>query len=108
MKMHLNTADFEKVLSWQKTLEVRINDEKRKNLAVWDIVEFENNDSEIIPCKITKLTYYKSFADVYGNDANIEKAWHDTKEETIAKCYEFYSPEEEKENGVVGIEIECV
>jgi len=54
--MHLNISDFEKVLSWQKTLEVRINDKKRKLLAVNDIIEFENDDSEIIPCKIIKIT----------------------------------------------------
>lgn len=108
--MHLTSSNFEKILSWQKTLEVRLNDEKRRLLKVDDIVEFENDDGEVIPCKITKLSYFTSFADLFATWDNCIKVWYDTKniEQALKGVYTIYTPEQEKEFGVVGIEVEGV
>jgi ASC-1-like (ASCH) protein len=72
--MHLDPLSFEKILSGQKTVEVRLNDEKRKLLKVDDIVEFENEDGEVIPCKIIKLSYFVSFTDLFSSIAYVQKA----------------------------------
>ncbi len=106
--MHLDSASFEKILSGQKTIEVRLNDEKRKLLKVDDIVEFENDDGEVIPCKIIKLSYFKSFADLFSSAAYVQRSWWTTKEEAIASMYTIYTHEQEKELGVVAIGIEGV
>lgn len=106
--MHLATEPFEKILSGQKTIEVRLNDEKRKLLKVDDIIEFENDDGEVIPCKIIKLSYFKSFADLFSSAAYVQRSWGTTKEEAIAAMYKFYTPEQEKELWVVAIGIEGV
>lgn len=106
--MHLDSASFEKILSWQKTVEIRLNDEKRKLLKVDDIVEFENEDGEVIPCKIIKLSYFKSFEDLFSSTAYVQKSWWTTKEAAISSMYTIYTPEQEKEWGVVAIAIEGV
>ena len=106
--MHLEPASFEKILSWQKTVEVRLNDEKRKLLKVDDIIEFENDDGEVLPCKIIKFSYFKSFEDLFSSATYLLRAWWTTKEESISAMYKFYTPEQEKELGVVAIEIEGV
>lgn len=106
--MHLASEPFEKILSGQKTIEVRLNDEKRKLLKVDDIIEFENDDGEVIPCKIIKLSYFKSFEDLFSSTAYVQRSGWTTKEESIQAMYTFYTPEQEKEFGVVAIGIEGV
>jgi ASC-1-like (ASCH) protein len=106
--MHINAASFEKILSWEKTMEVRLNDEKRKVLKVDDVIEFENDDGEVIPCKIEKLSYFDSFANLYAAKENVAKAGHTTAQQAIDAAYSYYTPEQEKELGVVAIDIEGV
>ncbi len=106
--MHIDVDSFEKILSWQKTIEVRLNDEKRKELKVDDVIEFENDDGEVIPCKIAKLSYFKSFADLYSSKAYVSNAGYNTTQQAMDAAYSHYTPEQEKEHGVVAIEIEWV
>ncbi len=106
--MHLDSVSFEKILSGQKTLEIRLNDEKRKLLKVDDIIEFENDDGEVLPCKITSLSYFATFADLFSSNTYVERAWGTTKEAAIKAMYTIYTPEQEKEFGVVAIGIEGV
>ena len=42
MRMHLDNYYFEKIKAGTKTIEVRLNDEKRRELKVGDIITFDN------------------------------------------------------------------
>ena len=40
--MHLNEEPYQKIKNGLKVIEVRCNDEKRQNISIGDIIEFEN------------------------------------------------------------------
>ena len=44
-KMNLNPEPFEMIFSGQKTIELRLNDEKRQMIKVGDMIEFIQNET---------------------------------------------------------------
>ena len=57
--MKLNNEPFEKIKNETKTVELRLNDEKRQLLRVKDLIEFTNrNTNEKILVEIERLYYY--------------------------------------------------
>lgn len=44
-KMNLFPEPFEMISSGQKTIELRLNDEKRQKIQIGDIIEFSQNDT---------------------------------------------------------------
>lgn len=107
-KMHLNDEIFSSVRDGKKSVEVRINDEKRKALKVGEIVEFHNRiTDEVLLVKIINLKRDKTFSDLIDlfelEDFNIEN-----KADLIERLYSIYTKEEEIEFGVVGIKIELI
>ena len=57
--MKLNNEQFEKIKNETKTVELRLNDEKRQLLRVKDLIEFTNrNTNEKILVEIERLYYY--------------------------------------------------
>ena len=65
-EMKLNNEPFEKIKNETKTVELRLNDEKRQLLSVKDLIEFTNrNTNEKILVEIEGLYYYPSFKELY-------------------------------------------
>ena len=66
--LHLDDKPFNSIKNGTKTIEMRLNDEKRRKLKVNDIIEFENRKTkEIIKAKIIKLYIFKNFEELYNN-----------------------------------------
>ena len=106
MNVHLNEEVFYNVLNGTKTIEGRLNDEKRRELKVGDKLIFINrsNDSERIFAVVEELKYYNSFIDMV-DDNSINELLNDnySKDDYLNLIYKFYSKEEEKKYGVVAI-----
>lgn len=106
MKIHLDSDIFDIVKNDSKNVEVRLNDEKRKKLKVGDKLIFlkRPNDDEVIETEILKLSYYDSFFDVL-NDYDMKSLYLEnyTPEMWLKELNRFYTPEQEKEYGVVAI-----
>ena len=52
---------------------MRLNDERRKDLKIGDIIIFTNRDTkEKLKAKVLKLDYYDSFKELYKHFDNIE------------------------------------
>ena len=106
MKVHLHSDVFEIVKNGKKDIEVRINDEKRRQLKIGDTLVFlkRPNDDEEIRAKVVGLEYYDYFEELVDN-YDMERIYLKgyTKEEYLNEMKRFYTIEEQRENGVVAI-----
>ena len=108
-EMRLNKLPFEQMLEGKKTIEVRLNDAKRKLIAIGDEILFINRDNpnQTIVKKVVNLRLYNSFIEMANNEncvlAGFDKGY---TVEDVVNCYHtYYSTEEEKQFGVLVIEL---
>lgn len=106
--MKLNKNEFYNIKDQFKDIEVRINDEKRKQIKNGDFIEFVNIEDykKKICVKVININKFNKFDDLY-NYYPIERfgVSINSKQELINKIYKIYSRKEE-ELGVLAIEIE--
>ena len=115
MKIHEMTlwnAPFEAIQSGHKTIEMRLYDEKRKQIAVGDFIHFQNLDqpSETIMVKVLALHLFDNFASLYAN-LPLEKCGYTeatAKNASPSDMDVYYPKERQALYGVVGIEIERI
>lgn len=105
-KMKLKESPFERIKNGTKTIEFRLYDEKRRQIKIGDKIEFS---------KLPELqeTILVDVIDLYREE-NFEKLFKKLyKDEEEAKrkagsMHEYYTSDEEKEYGVVGIKISLI
>ncbi len=106
--MKLNPAPFEMIKNGQKTIELRLYDEKRRYISEGDTIIFtKTTDGETLTATVVRLHRFDSFDELYkslpllkcGYTAeNVDKA-------TPSDIEQYYSVEEQRKYGVVGIEL---
>lgn len=102
-KMKLNESPFERIKNGTKTIEFRLYDEKRRQVKIGDKIEFSKlpDLQERILAQVLDIyrdeTFEKLFKKIYTDEEEIKRK---TK-----SMYQYYSQEQEKEYGVVGIKI---
>ena len=103
-RMKLQNEPFKQIKKEIKKIEIRLNDEKRKIFEINDYIEFTNITTlEIMFVKITNLYHFKNFEDLFNNFDNSILGCGSYEE-----MYKYYSKEEEKKYGVLGIEIKVL
>ena len=107
--MRLRTAPFEKIKAGKKTIELRLYDEKRQQIAVGDTIRFVNteNSAEVLFAIVKNLYLFDSFEELY-NALPLTECGYTEEELSIASYRDmelYYSEEEQKRYGVVGIKI---
>lgn len=112
INMGLKKEPFTKITEGKKTVEVRLFDEKRRALRVGDIINFTCSElgKKRIIAKITALHKFDTFIELFSAPEMLKKAgWGDINEEQAAKnMYGYYTEEQEKLFGVLGIEFKVV
>ena len=107
--MRLHPEPFDAIKNGSKTIELRLNDEKRRLITIGDtIVFFCTEDERCLQVKVINLFAFKTFADLY-NTLPLEKCGY--RKENLASAsfhdmYQYYTLEQEKCHGVLGIEIQ--
>jgi len=105
-KMKLQESPFERIKNGTKTVEFRLYDEKRSKIKIGDQIEFSKlpDLQETILVDILDLyredTFENLFKKLFTDEDEIKKK---TK-----SMYQYYSPDEEKQYGVVGIKISLI
>ncbi len=102
---------FDCINNGTKKIEIRLNDEKRKNIKIGDEIVFEDLDNQErkVKVKVTNLYYEHTFDDLLNKfDASIFGDSNTTKEELINTLNKIYSTEEQEKYGIVGIGIEKI
>ncbi|MBR4727608.1 MAG: DUF3850 domain-containing protein, partial [Clostridia bacterium] len=66
--MHLVPAPFEKIERGEKTIEIRLNDEKRRQIRVGDAIRFEEIGGweDVLYVEVTALHAFDSFAALFA------------------------------------------
>lgn len=106
-EMKLNNEPFNKIKSGTKTVELRLNDEKRQKLNANDNIEFTNIKTlEKITVKIKALHKYPNFEELYKHFDKISMGYEEDEIANYKDMEKYYSQEEQNKFGVLGIEIE--
>ena len=105
-EMKLNNEPFECIKNGTKTIELRLNDEKRKLLTVGDYIEITNRvTNEKLLVEVIDLFKYNSFEELYKHFNKIEMGYSINEEANPKDMENYYSKEEQEKYGVLGIKI---
>lgn len=107
-KMNLQDLPFEAINSGQKTIEMRLYDEKRQKIKVGDIIEFSNNSNDIIKTKVIDIHRFNNFDELYNNFDKEKLGYFEDEVANPNDMSKYYSEEDIKKYGVVGIEIKKI
>jgi len=107
--MKLQPFPFDKIRSGDKNIEVRLYDEKRKEIRIGDIIEFKREPEQVesVNAEVIGLLNYKTFADLV-NDFPASAFGHPDKDDLLKSIFTFYTKEQEEEYTVLGIKIKLV
>ena len=107
-RMKLQPAPFEMIKGGLKTVELRLLDEKRRRLKAGDVIIFESTATgDVLTAFVKALHQFDSFEELYRTmpltscgytSENVHRAQPEDMEK-------YYSAEEIRKYGVVGIEI---
>lgn len=109
--LKLQPRYFDYINEGTKRVELRLYDEKRQQINIGDTIIFQKEPEleTTMKVKVIGLLRYNSFEELF-NDFCIEimadKSM--TKQELLNVLEEFYTPEKQKQYGVVGIRIEKI
>jgi len=106
--MTLYEDPFKKILNGSKTIEIRLNDEKRRKVSVGDYITFSKlpEGKEKIKMEVIELYPYERFEELYKAfpfaDFGCEGY---SLQEMLCETYKVWSKERENEYGALGIRI---
>lgn len=102
--MRVDTPYFSEIASGEKTVELRLNDQKRQGIQVGDTIIFTKNDenTQSLSTIVTDMTLANTFAELLKK-IPAGAAGSITKNPSLLRS--FYSEELEKRHGVVAIHI---
>lgn len=108
-QMNLRPQPFDMIASGAKTIELRLNDEKRKLIQIGDKILFTNTDNadQQILVSVTNLYPFPSFEELYKK-LPLEKCGylpHELATASPSDMESYFSAEKQRTCGVLGIEI---
>ena len=107
-EMKLHPGPFEMIKTGEKTIELRLYDEKRQKIQAGDTITFTNTENgDRMTKAVKKLHRFENFEELYKSLPLLRCGY--TKEDVASArpgdMEQYYSAEEQKKYGVVGIEI---
>ncbi len=106
--MNLVPSAFKKIKDGSKTIELRLNDEKRQRINVEDTVVFNcSSTKDIITAQVSGLHQFSDFKELY-NALPLEKCGYTVAELDTAHytdMEQYYTKEQIKKYGALGIEL---
>lgn len=111
-EMMLHPEPFESIKSGIKSIETRLYDEKRQQIRAGDQIVFLKRPEceEQLLVEVIGLSIFKTFKDLFRSIDKLEFGYSttDTLEDQISCMRKYYSDEEEKTYGVVGIHVKLL
>lgn len=107
--MRLAAEPFEKIGREEKTVEIRLYDEKRKNIKVGDKIVFRllSDESNVIITTVKALHRFNTFQKLFASELFSKTGCGELSIDAATEyMYKFYNKEQEERYGVLGIEIE--
>ena len=111
-EMLLAPKPFEMMKSGQKTIELRLYDEKRKHIQIGDRIRFYSteNQTQTIEVQVLNLHIFDNFAQLYKELDLLSCGYMESnvKEAKSEDMEVYYSREQLEQYGAVGIELRVV
>ena len=108
-EMKLQPKFFSFIKYGTKRIELRLYDEKRRNIELGDKIVFRKEPElkEVVEATVVGLLKYNSFKKLFEDfDISLLADKSMTKEELLEVLEEFYTVEKQEEFGVLGMRIE--
>lgn len=106
--MNLVPSAFKKIAEGSKTIELRLNDEKRQRIKAQDTIIFNNiSTKDIITAQVARLHKFSDFEELY-KALPLEKCGYSKTELDTAHytdMEQYYTKEQIKKYGALGIEL---
>ena len=107
--MNLWNDSFLSIKSSVKTVEMRLNDEKRSLVSSGDTIIFTNVDTkEEIIVRVIKTVVYKDFFELYCHYNKLEIGYREDEINDPLDMYRYYSKEKIDKYGALAIEIKLI
>ncbi len=105
-QMKLHRTPFAAIRSGEKTIELRLYDEKRQQIQTGDTLVFTCGEEQL-SAKVAAVHIFDSFAELYRHLPLLQCGYTDADIHTAdpADMELYYSKEEQARYGVVGIEL---
>ena len=107
-EMKLQPQPFSMIKSGEKTIELRLFDEKRQKIKAGDKIVFTNSQTgETLNMVVVKLHVFSNFAQLYASLPLLECGYtaQDIGTAHPSDMEQYYSVQEQSKYGVVGIEL---
>ena len=107
-QMNLNPKPFEQIKSGQKTIELRLWDEKRQKIKEGDCITFTNTSTgETLTRTVVKLHRFDNFEELYQALPLVQCGYTEADIHTVSPSdmEQYYPAEVQSCYGVVGIEL---
>lgn len=107
--MNLQERYFDYIQTGTKRIELRLYDDKRRQIKLGDEIEFAKSDTAKLKVQVIGLLLYNSFEELF-EDLPIELLADKTmtKSELLGVLGEFYTDEQQQKYGVVGIRLKIL
>jgi len=104
-EMRLHLSPFEKIRNGTKTIEMRLNDEKRQIIQIGDQIKFSSREDpeQTVVTEVAGLDTFPSFKEAYAAYPPPEYGAETGNE--WENMYKYYSKDEEGEHGVLAIRV---
>lgn len=107
--MKLWDDPFQLIKNKTKTIEMRLNDEKRSLIKLNDYIIFTNNKTqEQLKTKVIHIYKYETFQELYKHHDQISIGYKENETARPEDMNLYYSSEDIKHYGVLGIQIEVI
>ncbi len=107
-EMKLKAIYFDLITTGKKIYEIRLNDEKRRQIKVGDTIIFKKEPllMDTIKAKVENLTYFQSFKEMLDILPLYQIGFQENTKDEVENIYHSFYPEsEEKQYGIVAIKI---
>lgn len=107
--MKLWNNSFNSIKEQTKTIEMRLNDEKRSQIKINDVIVFTNvSTDETINTKVVNIYKYKDFEELYNKHDKISIGYNQSEEAKYTDMFDYYTIDEINKYGVLGIELKVL
>lgn len=104
--MKLTPSAFESIKCKTKTIEMRLNDEKRQKIQKGDIICFENIETkESLTVTVLNLYHFKNFSELYQAFDKRSLGYQENEAAAPEDMVAYYSLEQIEKYGVLAIEL---
>jgi ASC-1-like (ASCH) protein len=107
--MNLNQGPFDAIKSGRKTVEMRLNDEKRQMIKIGDLIRFTNTvTDEKLTVKVVDRIVYPSFFELYSAYDKTSIGYGECERADPSDMLEYYAEDRIKKYGALALVIELI